>query len=418
MKCAKSRTTNKTNFIREPNTDCTATSLEGDIIPQWIPATVGWLLFAFWVCLLAPLWLVVSCWRLKRLAVRLAAPAEWPVVSLIVPARDEGEKIEQALASLLAIDYPGLEIIAIDDRSQDSTGSVMDRLAAANARLRVVHLTELPVGWLGKNNALYQGARLARGEWLLFTDGDIVFAPETLRLAISYVQQHRVDHLSMNPGMIPGGYWENALTACFAMLFVAAFKAWLVPTRWKGAYCGIGAFNLLRAAVYRDVGGFERLRLDVLDDVNLGKLVKQAGYRQRFLAGDELIRVRWQNSFWGVIRGLEKNSFAALHYSLRELIGSTLLLAVVFFVPYAGFWFWGHPAAWGYLGSVGLMHATFGYLAVRAGGGLRVVPVLPVMYVTFIYVLWRSAVITLRQGGVRWRDTFYPLDELRRNQQR
>ena len=391
-------------------------ALEGTIIPLWIPTSLGWLLFAFWAFLLAPVWLIVTCWRLKRLAARLPAPAEWPVVSLVVPARDEGEKIEPALKSLLAIDYPRLEIIAVDDRSHDATGAVMDRLAAEDSRLRVFHLTDLPAGWLGKNNAMHQGAQIASGEWLLFTDGDIFFSPQTLRLAISYVESSGIDHLCMNPGLIPGGYWENAMTVCFGMLFFAAFKVCLIPTRWKGAYCGIGAFNLVRAAVYRDVGGFERLRLDVLDDVNLGWLVKQAGYRQQLLAGDDLIRVRWQNSFWGVIRGLEKNSFASLHYSLGELVRSTLVLAVVFFAPYAGLFFWRQPAAWGYVFSVALMHGTYGYVAFRSGSGLRVAPVLPAMYLTFLYVLWRSAVITLHQGGVRWRDTFYPLDELRRNQ--
>jgi glycosyltransferase involved in cell wall biosynthesis len=364
------------------------------------------------------LWLIVSCWRLKRLAARLAPPSIWPVVSVIVPARDEGAKIEQALSSLLAVDYPGLEIIAIDDRSQDATGAIIDRLSRQDSRLRVIHLAELPAGWLGKNQAMHQGARIARGEWLLFTDGDILFAPETLRLAISYTQHCGIDHLCMNPGLIPGGYWENAMTVCFGMLFLAAFKAWLIPTRWKGAYCGIGAFNLMRADVYGQIGGFEKLRLDVLDDVNLGWLVKQAGYRQELVTGDDLIRVRWQGSFWGVIGGLEKNSFAALHYSLGELVSSTLLLLVVFCVPYVGSCFWPQPVAWGYLSAVGLLHATYAFLAVRSGSGLRVAPVLPAMLMMFIFVLWRSALITLRQGGVRWRDTFYPLEELRRNQLR
>lgn len=335
-----------------------------------------------------------------------------------MPARDEGQKIEQALSSLLAIDYPNLEIIAIDDRSQDATGELMDRLAARDGRLRVIHVSELPAGWLGKNHAMHRGAQVAKGEWLLFTDGDVLFAPETLRLAMSYVQQQRIDHLCMNPGLVSGGYWEDALTTCFGMLFLAAFHVWLISTRWKGAYCGVGAFNLVRAPVYCDVGGFERLRLDVLDDVHLGKIVKRAGYRQQLLVGDDLVRVRWQGSFRGVIRGLEKNSFASLHYSLRELILSTLLLSILCFTPYVGLCFWRQPAAWGYLASIAVMHATYGYLAFRSGGGLGIVPMLPGMFLVFIYVLWRSAVITLRQGGVRWRDTFYPLGELRRNQLR
>ena len=362
------------------------------------------------------MWIIVGRWRLKSLAARLPQPNDWPLVSIIVPGRDEGAMIEQALRSLLALDYPQLEIIAVDDRSQDATGAVMDRLAAVDPRLQVVHVTELPAGWLGKNYAMHRAATIARGEWLLFTDGDIVFAPETIRLAMAWVLHRKVDHLCLNPSLVPGGYWENAMTTCFGLMFFAGFLAWLVPTRWKGAYCGIGAFNLVRGAVYREVGGFERLRLDVLDDVHLGKLIKHAGFRQQLLVGEDLIRVRWQNSFWGVIRGLEKNSFAALHYSLRELIGSTVLLLVVCLSPYVGPAFLPHPAAWGYLGSALLMHATYAFLAVRCKAGARVCPVLPVMFLMFIYVMWRSAAVTLRQGGVRWRDTLYPLDELRQNQ--
>jgi glycosyltransferase involved in cell wall biosynthesis len=351
-------------------------------------------------------------------AAALPAPADWPLVSIIVPARDEEEMIETALSSLLAIDYPRLEIVAVDDRSRDATGVIIDRLATSDSRLRALHIGELPAGWLGKTHAMHRGAQAAKGDWLLFTDGDILFAPETIRLAMTYMQHRKFDHLCMNPGLVPGGYWENAMTACFGMLFFAAFKTWLIPTRWKGAYCGIGAFNLVRATAYFDVGGFERLRLDVLDDVNLGWLIKRAGYRQQLLAGDDLIRVRWQNSFWGVIRGLEKNSFASVHYSLARLTAATVLLVVVFFAPYAGILFWPAPAAWGYAAAVAMMHATYGYVAARTGGGVAVCPALPAMFATFLFVLWRSAIITLRQGGVRWRDTFYSLDELRRNELR
>jgi glycosyltransferase involved in cell wall biosynthesis len=361
---------------------------------------------------------VVSRWRLRALAAQAPTPAEWPLVTIIVPARDEGEKIEEALTSMLALDYPRFEIIAVDDRSADATGTVMDNLAARDARLRAVHITSLPEGWLGKSHAMHQAAQTARGDWLLFTDGDILFEPEALRLAITHSLHRRIDHLSMNPQLVPGGYWENAVTVCFGLLFFAAFHMWLVPTRWKGAYCGIGAFNLIRAEVYRAVGGFERLRLDVFDDVNMGKLIKQSGYRQQLVFGEDLIRVRWQSSFWGTIRGLEKNSFAIVHYSLTELAINSALFLVLSLAPYGGLCFWPDSAVWGYLGTVLLLHATYGYLAVRAGAGVLVTPVLPLMFVTFLFILWRSAAITLRQGGVRWRDTFYPVAELRRNQLR
>lgn len=357
---------------------------------------------------------MVLRWRLKRLAERLSPPAEWPTLSVIVPARDEGEKIEAAMRSLLTLDYPDLEIIAVDDRSRDQTGPVLDRLAAEDARLTVIHVAELPPGWLGKCNALHVAAAQARGDYLLFTDGDVLFAPQTLRLAATYVIRYKIDHLCLNPALVPGGYWESALIACFGTLFFAAFQPWLIPTRWTGAYCGIGAFNLIGREAYGAIGGHERIRLDVLDDVKLGKLIKQAGYRQRLLIGDDLIRVRWQNSFWGVIRGLEKNTFAQLRYSIRRLVASTLLLLVVCFGPYLGLVLW--PEVLPYFLSVALLHASYALTALRIGGGIGIVPVLPITFGIFIYLMWRSAIVVLRQGGVRWRETFYPLEELRSNQ--
>lgn len=356
------------------------------------------------------------CWRLRRLTAGLAPPREWPKLSVIVPARDEGEKIEAAMRSLLALDYPDLEIIAVDDRSGDQTGPILDRLAREDARLAVVHITDLPAGWLGKCNALHVAAQKARGELLLFTDGDVVFAPEALRLAVTYLLQRRIDHLSLNPQLIPGGYWENALVACFGLLFFAAFKPWLVPTRWPGAYCGIGAFNLVRTSAYRAIGGHESIRLNVLDDVNLGRQLKHAGHRQELLLADDLVKVRWQNSLWGVIRGLEKNSFASVHYSVGELVYVTSVFLIVFFGPYMGLSLWYETSLLPYLLTVILLHASYSQIAYRTTGRMAVWPVLPVTFLMFVYLIWRSAVITLRQGGIRWRDTFYSLAELRRNQ--
>ncbi|HLJ10675.1 MAG TPA: hypothetical protein VKU82_05780, partial [Planctomycetaceae bacterium] len=144
--------------------------------------------------------------------------------------------------------------------------------------------------------------------------------------------------------------------------------------------------------------------------------VKKAGYRQQLLMGEDLVRVRWQNSFWGVIRGLEKNSFAAVQYSIGKLIVVSVILAVVFFAPYMGVLFWRDGRMIPYLATVVLLHATYGHTALRVGGRAAVWPVLPLMFLMFLFLLWRSAVVILQQGGVRWRDTFYPLAELRRNQ--
>jgi Glycosyl transferase family 2 len=384
-----------------------------------LPAIAGWVLLLVWAGMLFPLWPIVQSWWLRRLASALPSLETWPLISIVVPARDEGVMIEAALRSLLALDYPHLEVIAVDDRSTDETGVAMDRLAARDARLRVIHIAELPAGWLGKNHALQQGARAATGDLLLFTDGDVLFAPETLRLAATWVERQKVDHLCLNPQMIPGGYWESALINAFGMLFFINAQPWFIGTSVRWAYCGIGAFNLVRRRVYEAIGGHEPIRFDCLDDVNLGALIKRSGYKQHLLLADDLVRVRWQTSFWGVIRGLEKNSFAALHYSLAKVVGVTLLLALVCFAPYVMPLAWPDARAIPCLLTLVLVHATYTRLAMRMfAGRFSLCPAFPVAILFFIFVIWRSAIITLRQGGIRWRDTFYPLAELRARQYR
>ncbi|RPI77152.1 MAG: glycosyltransferase, partial [Planctomycetaceae bacterium] len=285
---------------------------------DWLFPALGWLLLAFWVIHLVPLWPLFAWGTLRRRTARIPEAFPSPSVSVIVPARNEGPHIAASVRSLLALDYPAIELLVIDDRSDDETGAILDRTAAENPRLRVTHVTELPAGWLGKNHAMHTGALMASGEFLLFTDGDVLFEPDTLRLALRYVIARKLDHLCLIPYLIPGGYWENVATTGFAFLFTAATRPWLIPTRWKGAYCGVGAFNLVRRSTYDATGGFDHLRLDVLDDVHLGRMIKQRGYRQDALLSGGTITVRWQHSFWGVIRGLEKNSFATLDYSVAR----------------------------------------------------------------------------------------------------
>ena len=172
-----------------------------------IALIVAWGIFALWAVLLVPSACVMLPRTLVRMTDRLPQPATWPLVSMIIPARDEGEKIDAALRSVLAVDYPNLEIIAVDDRSRDETGRVMDRLAAEDPRLRVIHIETLPDGWLGKNHAMHVAAQAARGEFLLFTDGDVMFAPDALRRAVAYAEHTRIDHLCLSPNLVPGSYF-------------------------------------------------------------------------------------------------------------------------------------------------------------------------------------------------------------------
>lgn len=379
----------------------------------WLVALTGWLIFFVWLAALLPSAVSLLARTLDRRTAKLSGPEIWPLVSVIVPARDEKESIEESLCSHLATDYPRIEIIAVDDRSQDGTGEIMDRLSAADPRLHVVHISDVPEGWLGKNHALHVGAQRADGEYLLFTDGDVFFKPDTIRRAIAYAAHYRVDHLCFVPSMIPAGYWENSLVACFGLAFSVGVQPWLVPTSFKLVYVGVGAFNLVRADAYRQAGGHVPIRMDVVDDIKLGKLMKRSGFRQDILLPGDRVRVRWQNSAWDVIRGLEKNAFASQNYSLVAMGFLTLAFGLLLFLPYVAVPMLHDERCLGYAATLALLHVAYAVAGKLFGSGWSVWPAFPVAALGMLLAFWRSAIITLRQGGVRWRGTFYPLSELR-----
>jgi glycosyltransferase involved in cell wall biosynthesis len=379
----------------------------------WTVLIAGWAIFGFWFAQFAPILFTLRYRWLRRQALPLPALPHWPSLSIIVPARDEGKQIEAGLTSLLRLDYPDLEIIAIDDRSTDETGRVMDRLAALDARLRVIHVHELPTGWLGKVHAMQAGADVARGEFLLFTDGDVVFEPDALRLAVLYSEHERLDHLCLFPNMVQNTYWERAVVCYFALLFMAGTKHWLVRSRLKSAYVGIGAFNLVRQRAYAACGGHTPLRLDVLDDVKLGKLLRDAGCRQDALLSGDLVRVPWQPSLWGLVRGLEKNGFAALRYSYSMLFYFSISALPLALAPYVAVSLLPDARSYGYLATLVLLHGVYGALGRCLVGSWLITPAFPIATLILVFAFWRSTWITLRQGGVRWRETFYPLDQLR-----
>ncbi len=373
---------------------------------------LGWILLAVWALSLWPVWLGLIRPRRICEVPPLSDSAELPMVSIIVPAREEAAAIEACLRSLLALDYPRYEIIAVDDRSRDRTGEIMDRVAAADPRCRVLRITELPAGWLGKNHANMIGAELARGHYLLFTDGDVIFEPSILRHAVAAMQHGRLDHLALFPDPLMRGLGEAMMMNYFSFQFMFMTRMSLVRYRWaRHAFVGIGAFNLIRRDAYEKIGTHKRLRMEVADDLMLGKLVKNADLRQDVMAGAPLVRVKWQTGLWGIIRGMEKNAFAGARYSLPLVILAVLLHLALTFGPIV--------AAIVGVGRLPFLLFIAASLLTHAGiaGRFRHSPLLglayPVAAVLFVYLLLRSTWRTLRDGGVTWRDSFYPLADLR-----
>ena len=244
-----------------------------------------------------------------------AAPDLWPRLSVLVPACNEAEHIEAAVRSLLAQDYPDLELILINDRSSDQTSEIIDQLAQQDKRIKTIHIEKLPAGWLGKVHALYQGKQQATGDWLLITDADIYYAPGLLRKAVAYSIQKGIDHLALMPNVRLNSFWLEVAISTFGLLFLLTTRATQVNKTESKAIIGVGAFNLVRRETFDKTPGFEWLRLEVVDDVGVGFMLHQAGGQTHFALADKDLSLTWYDSISAMFQGLEKNLFGAgAHY--------------------------------------------------------------------------------------------------------
>ncbi|MGC1656609.1 MAG: glycosyltransferase [Candidatus Acidiferrales bacterium] len=343
-----------------------------------------------------------------------AGPA-FPRISILFAARDEAEKMPAALSSLLKLDYPNYEVIAVDDRSADATGKILDEFAARDARLKVIHVEELPKGWLGKPHALAEAYEKASGEWLVFTDADVQFAPDLLRRALACVERAGADHLTLLVRLDLRGFWEPValgyLGACFALM-----RPWKTKEPKSKAYMGVGAFQMIRRSTYEAIGTHRRLAMEVVDDMKLGKLVKMGGFRSMVAPSEHLVHVRWQDGFGNIVKGLTKNMFAGLAFSEAMALAvacNTLVLSVA---PVLGVIFARGAAQ---IAAVVAVVAAMIFEALlmpraRASRWFGVTHALGALVI--VYIILRSMIVTLGRGGVVWRGTFYSLEEFKRGQ--
>lgn len=351
-------------------------------------------------------------------------PAARGSLSVIVPARNEGLGVAAGLRSLLASKGVDLEVIAVDDRSTDETGAAMDAFLHASREAGVTyaveHLDELPAGWLGKPYAMARGTALASGEWLLFTDADVVFAKDTLARALAWLECEGADHLLVVPTVMARSAGEAMMLPFLHVLSIWGPRLWRVADPRSRDAIGVGAFNLMRRSTYEAVGGWERLRMEVIEDVRMGYLIKQAGFASRVVTGHNLVRIRWAHGAWGVVDNLTKNVFAAFRYRIGLIVAGTVATAITCLLPFAGLvlglgwdraWLWPSLAS---LAALAALYWRYREFADPSGAAtmLRLLA-FPAAALVFIYAMVRSTVLTLMRGGVVWRGTFYPLRELR-----
>jgi len=349
---------------------------------------------------------------------RTAAQGKSPRVSIIVPARNEEHDIEQTLLRLLALDYDNYEVIAVDDRSSDRTGEIIARLARskdAHGILKVISIEALPSAWVGKTHAMWTAAQQATGDWLLFTDADVQFKPDSVRRAIAYAEAERADHVVLFPRMIMKQPGEKMVTAFFLTLFVFGHRPWKVANPRTRDHMGVGAFNLIRRRVYESIGTYQALRMEILDDMKLGKVVKNAGYAQRNVFGADLISIRWAKSAMGMVNNLTKNFYAVMSFQWPRALASCVGLAFLNLLPFFGALLAHGWARLPYAIALASMFSIYAGMSKQSDVPPYYFVLHPVSTILFVYTMLRSMIVTLGRGGVEWRGTFYPLEELKRS---
>jgi glycosyltransferase involved in cell wall biosynthesis len=341
-----------------------------------------------------------------------------PDVTVIVPARDEQDSIDATLESLLRSENIRAQIVAIDDRSQDHTGELMDAVASRSHNfpntIEVIHNRESAPGWLGKPYALSLGVARARAPWLLFTDGDVTFAPEALELALRTATTTGADHFVLVPTLTHEGVLAAGVQGSIQALGQWVARMWKVQDPGAKDFFGVGGFNLLRADALEAFGGMERLRMEIVEDVSLGWLVKKELRRKSMMVlGPGLVKIAWIRGPLEIVRLLEKNAFAGHRYRIASTVAASVLLCLQAVVPLLAL----AAGTWGVVACVTLyISVAISFYANRKLNGIS--PWLAIFYApTALILAWsflRSMFLTIKRGGVSWRGTLYPLAELKR----
>jgi glycosyltransferase involved in cell wall biosynthesis len=348
--------------------------------------------------------------------------AELPMVSIIVPACNEEEHLEQSLLSRLNQDYPRFELIVINDRSTDGTKAIIDRIASSDNRLIPITITELPNGWLGKVHALHQGVKLAKGEWYIFSDADISFEPDTLRLAVNFAQSQQVQQLTCLPeAKLYNDFWLDVTCFGFLLLFCNSARIPDINQDKGNNAIGLGAFNLVEARVFNQTKGFEWLKMEPADDMGVGLMLKQHGAKTRVADGLGLMRFSWYQNLSQAFSGLEKNTFGpGSQYSYLKQLGIVLFLLAMGLLPTLAL-------VLGLLSSdiILIISGSMAWLTniivtfTVPKASYKELPfylLLPFGIILIATIMANAAWKCFQNSGVYWRGTLYPVEQLREGQ--
>lgn len=347
-------------------------------------------------------------------------PESPPLVSIVVPARDEKENIAGCIKTLQAQDYPEIEIIVVDDRSSDGTASEVRRLAGEDERIRLVQVDELPAGWFGKPHALQRGAAEARGEWLLFVDADCRQAAGAVRVTLDWVLRHGGDMLSLWPMLELRSFSENLLEPVMGGLLGLYYRPqWVNDPQRKVAFAN-GQFILLRRDVFDAVDGFEAVRGELVEDIAFARLVKGRGYRALSAMGFDIFRTRMYDGFRAIWNGWTRifsGAFQRAWYLGLVVIPLILLMSAMPWVLAVVFGIRAASAGW----TDGGLNLVFAAATITIAAKLSVmvrvlrlgranpwmVLLYPLALATMLGVLVNALLLKLGLRRVSWRGTTY-----------
>ena len=346
-----------------------------------------------------------------------------PHVTIIIPAKDEEKRIAQCLASALAQDYPNFDIIAVDDRSTDATGRVMDELAQSNPKLKVLHIDQLPPGWTGKNHALYRAAAMvpkspSGDEYLLFIDSDVVLEPTALSRTLTVAEHKNYNLLSLILRHETPGILEEIIMPLASAAFGCVYLMGLSNSDSNNYFFGNGQFMLFRRKSYDRIGGHEVVKNQYNEDMILARIVKQSHLRARIAWGAHLGSVRMYDSLATSMRGWSRIFFGS---SAGSPWRSLIVIAFILFSCYSAFaaTTWGfyraaHPVGictgypWIAIGFIHWLAMTIQIAIIYRWTGARGLYALlfPLSATFLLAILIRSVWMCLTKR-VHWRGTTY-----------
>ena len=287
------------------------------------PVGLAILTVVAWICAFG--WLGFAVFALYGLAQRKPLPATSvsqlttnpPLVSILLPARNEAHRVlAQALASVLAQDYKQIEVIAVNDRSTDGTGSILASFAEADDRLRVINNTEPPAGWLGKPYALQRALEASHGEWIVTLDADMILEPAAIRTALGQALAGDYDVLTLMPSFETGSFWERAFTPAWLLTLFGGYPFFVLNNQKMKQAFAFGGFSLIHREALAGIASFTAVRADIVEDIRLAELLKRSGARYRIEHAPNLMRTRMQNGLREIWDFLSRGMFAGMRYSI------------------------------------------------------------------------------------------------------